>query len=171
MLLGETDRMWVITSVYERELALLIERQSREQLVAEVEVPAYPGRRFTGQVDRLQGTLDSATRTARVRILVDNPGDLLRAGMFARVHLLLPGQDEVLAVPPETVLTDEGRDFVFVRALPPYFMRRPVDVGRAWPGWVEITAGLAGDETLVTRGAFLLKSDVLRSKMGAGCAD
>jgi membrane fusion protein, heavy metal efflux system len=171
MLLGETDRMWVITSVYERELALLIERQAREQLVAEIEVPAYPGRRFTGEVDRLQGTLDSATRTARVRILVDNPGDLLRAGMFARVHLLLPGEEDVFAVPPEAVLSDEGRDFVFIRALPPYFVRRPVASGRAWPGWVEITEGLTGGETLVTRGGFLLKSDVLRSKMGAGCAD
>jgi cobalt-zinc-cadmium efflux system membrane fusion protein len=171
LLLGETDRMWVITSVYERELALLLEHPSRDHLLAEIEVPAYPGRRFTGSVDRLQGTLDDATRTTRIRILVDNPGGLLRAGMFARVRLMLPGEEEALAVPPEAVLEDEGRAFVFVRALPSYFVRRPVTVGRAWPGWLEISAGLAGGEALVTRGAFMLKSDVLRSKMGAGCAD
>ncbi len=42
--------------------------------------------------------------------------------------------------------------------------------GRTLDGWVEVSGIAAGDE-VVTKGAFLLKSDVLRSKMGAGCAD
>jgi len=52
----------------------------------------------------------------------------------------------------------------------PYFVRRPVRTGRKQDGWVEVT-GLESGAEVVTKGAFLLKSDVLRSKMGAGCAD
>jgi cobalt-zinc-cadmium efflux system membrane fusion protein len=46
-----------------------------------------------------------------------------------------------------------------------------VEAGRASVDWVEVRRGLAGGETVAASGAFLLKSDVLRSKMGAGCAD
>jgi cobalt-zinc-cadmium efflux system membrane fusion protein len=91
--------------------------------------------------------------------------------MFVRVRLLLDRGHAVLAVPAEAVLEDEGRSFVFVRHDSEYFLRRPVVAGRSSDGWVEITQGLRGGETIVTRGAFLLKSDILRSKMGAGCAD
>jgi cobalt-zinc-cadmium efflux system membrane fusion protein len=57
-----------------------------------------------------------------------------------------------------------------VRAEGPYFVRRPVAAVKASGGWVEVSGIAPGDE-VVTTGAFLLKSDVLRSKMGAGCAD
>jgi cobalt-zinc-cadmium efflux system membrane fusion protein len=46
-----------------------------------------------------------------------------------------------------------------------------VSPGRSAGGFVEVVGGLTGQEEVVTKGAFLLKSDVLRSKMGAGCAD
>jgi membrane fusion protein, heavy metal efflux system len=138
---------------------------------AEVTVPAYPGRTFPGRVDRMSGTLDETTRTARIRIIADNPDGLLRAGMFARVRLLVGGGARVLAVPSEAVLEDAGRSFVFVPATPPYFLRRPVRAGHPADGWVEILDGLREGDTVVSRGAFQLKSDVLRSKMGAGCAD
>jgi len=106
------------------------------------------------------------------RVVVPNPEGLLRPGMFARVDLLLPdGAGEAVALPEEAVLEDEGRTFVFVRATPELFARRPVVPGRAAGGWLEIAGGLRGGETVVARGAFLLKSDVLRAKMGAGCAD
>ena len=84
--------------------------------------------------------------------------------------MLIPGGGNGLALPEEAVLEDGGRSFVFVRARGPYFIRRAVTTGRTLDGWVEVAGIAAGDE-VVTKGAFLLKSDVLRSKMGAGCAD
>jgi cobalt-zinc-cadmium efflux system membrane fusion protein len=152
-------------------LAGLLREQEKGTVLAHVEVPAYPGRNFSGRVERVSGVVDEATRTTRVRVVVENPEGLLRSGMFARVHLHENGSEQALAVPAEAVLEDEGRAFVFVPAEPPYFVRRPVLVGRAWDEWVEVTQGLADGDMVVSRGAFALKSDVLRSKMGAGCAD
>ncbi|MDD5564955.1 MAG: efflux RND transporter periplasmic adaptor subunit [Thermoanaerobaculaceae bacterium] len=170
LLLADTSRVWVITTVYEREVAALLRAQRLGPVQATVSVAAYPDLTFKGHVEQVGGTLDEATRTARVRVVVDNPENLLRAGMFARVQLLLPGASGGLTLPEQAVLEDEGRSFVFVRAEGPYFIRRPVKTGRTLDGWVEV-GGIEPGAEVVVKGAFLLKSDVLRSKMGAGCAD
>jgi cobalt-zinc-cadmium efflux system membrane fusion protein len=89
----------------------------------------------------------------------------------ARVELLLPEGGDAPAVPADAVLEDEGRAFVFVHHHGPYYVRRAVQPGREAGGWVEIAGDVAVGQTVVAEGSFLLKSDVLRSKMGAGCAD
>lgn len=171
VLLADTTRIWVLALLYEREVGLVSEQQAQRPVRAEVTVPAYPGRVFPGAVERVGGTLDETTRTARARVVAENPDRLLRAGMLARVRLLGPAPAEVLAIPSESVLQDEGRQFAFVRHDEQSFVRRPVQIGRTWPGWVEVVSGLSPGQEVASRGAFLLKSDVLRSKMGAGCAD
>jgi cobalt-zinc-cadmium efflux system membrane fusion protein len=122
-------------------------------------------------VDFISPAMSKTSRTVKVRVAVPNPSRELLAGMFASVDLHLPGNEERLTVPRCSVLEDEGRSFVFVHRQDDYYIRRPVTPGRRLGDLLEIRAGLSGDETVVTVGAFLLKSDVLRSKMGAGCAD
>ena len=170
LLLADTAKVWVITTVYEREVAAVLQARRLGPVQALVAVSAYPDSAFKGHVEQVSGTLDEATRTARVRVVVENPKNLLRAGMFARVQLLVAGATGALTLPEEAVLNDEGRSFVFVRAEGPYFIRRPITTGRAVDGWVEVS-GIEPGAEVVTHGAFLLKSDVLRSKMGAGCTD
>ena len=82
-----------------------------------------------------------------------------------------PGGAAAVAVPKVAVLADEGRTFVFVHREGDYWVRRPVTLGRRSGDKVEIVAGLAPGQRIIADGSFLLKSDVLRSKMGAGCAD
>ncbi|HYN41460.1 MAG TPA: efflux RND transporter periplasmic adaptor subunit, partial [Thermoanaerobaculia bacterium] len=171
VLLADTSRVWVLTTIHEREVAAVLEAKAGGPVEADVVVPAYPGRTFRGRVDHVGGTLDEATRTAKARVVVENPGDLLRSGMFARVRLRVACEGGPLAVPSEAVVEDEGRSFVFVRLEGPYFVRRPVTVEHSEGGFVEVAGSLAAGDEVVARGAFLLKSDVLRSKMGAGCAD
>jgi cobalt-zinc-cadmium efflux system membrane fusion protein len=69
------------------------------------------------------------------------------------------------------VLADAGRTFVFVHKQGDYWIRRPVTLGASMNGTVAVLDGLAAGQTVIADGSFLLKSDVLRSKMGAGCAD
>ncbi len=169
VVVADTRRMWIQADLHESDVAAVT--AAGEHLDAEAEVAAWPGRRFRGTVDRVTGTLDPVTRTARARVVVANPDGLLRAGMFARVYLVVPTGGTAIAVPSEAVLEDEGRTFAFVRATGDYWIRRPITVGGRAGDEVAVLAGLAPGDEIVTRGAFLLKSDVLRSKMGAGCAD
>ncbi|MFZ5984477.1 MAG: efflux RND transporter periplasmic adaptor subunit [Acidobacteriota bacterium] len=172
LLLADTTQVWVQTTLYESEFAALLAVTPVTSVGAEVTLASYPGRVFRGRVDRIGGTLDEITRTATARVVVDNPDNLLRAGMFARVRLHLGDIAAAgLALPEESILEDEGRSFAFVSLEGPYYIRRPVTVGRREGGWTEIVTGVSKGDTVVSKGAFLLKSDVLRSKMGAGCAD
>ena len=169
--IGETSMLWVWCDLYERDLSRLSRTQLARNLRAAVSVKAYPGEEFTGTVDLVSPAMEEESRTVRLRVRVSNPGGRLLAGMFADVKVFLPGDEKALALPKSAVLEDEGRSFVFVHHHDDYYVRRPVTAGRAWGDRVEVVRGLRGGEIVVADGAFLLKSDVLRSKMGAGCAD
>ncbi len=79
LLLADTSRVWVITTIHEREVAAVLEAKAGGPVEAELTLSAYPGRTFRGRVDHVGGTLDEVTRTAKARVVVLNPGDLLRA--------------------------------------------------------------------------------------------
>ncbi|MBI5507424.1 MAG: efflux RND transporter periplasmic adaptor subunit [Deltaproteobacteria bacterium] len=168
---GDNTAVWVWADLYERDIAAVKRGQAAQKLAASVAVKAYPGEEFPGTVDLVSPAMDESSRTVKVRVEVKNTDGRLLAGMFATVKLFLPGTTETLAVPKNAVLEDEGRSFVFVHHHDEYYVRRPVVLGRTWAGWVEIKNGLESSQIVVAEGAFLMKSDVLRSKMGAGCAD
>jgi cobalt-zinc-cadmium efflux system membrane fusion protein len=169
--LGDATAVWVWADLYEKDIAAVKQGQAVARLAASIAVKAYPGQEFPGVVDLISPAMDESSRTVKVRVEVKNADGRLLAGMFAAVKLFLPGNDEALVLPRSAVLEDEGRSFVFVHHRGDDYVRRPVVVGRSWAGWVEIRKGLTTTPTVVAEGAFLLKSDVLRKKMGAGCAD
>ncbi len=169
--IGDGAAVWVWADVYERDVPAIQSALSRGPVSATVTVKSRPAEDFAGRVDFVSPAMDRDTRTARLRISLDNPDGCLMDGMFARIVVHLPGSEQALAVPRQAVLEDEGRSFVFIRQVGDYFVRRPVRVARAAGDWTELAGGLVEGAEVVTKGAFLLKSDVLRSKMGAGCAD
>ncbi|MBI5525297.1 MAG: efflux RND transporter periplasmic adaptor subunit [Deltaproteobacteria bacterium] len=168
---GDNGTVWVWADMYERDISTINHVHAVEKLAASVSVKAYPGEEFAGSVDLVCPAMDESSRTVKVRVEVKNPDGRLLSGMFAAVKLFLPGTDETLAVPRNAVLEDEGRSFVFIHYQGEFYVRRPVIPGRTWAGWVEIKNGLQPAQIVVAEGSFLMKSDVLRSKMGAGCAD
>jgi cobalt-zinc-cadmium efflux system membrane fusion protein len=105
-----------------------------------------------------------------VRLVADNVQGKLRPGMFVTAFIPLAECEHVVHVPESAVLTDEGRHFVFVELADALWIRRDIAVGHRDKGMVEVLAGLTGGETIATRGAFMFKSEVLKEKMGAGCA-
>ena len=168
---GDNSSVWVWADLYERDIAMVKHAQAKKPLAATIEVKGYPEQEFHGVVDFVSPAMSERSRTVKLRIAVPNPEGELLAGMFARVNVFIPGDEQVLAVPRKAVVEDEGRTFVFVHRQGDYYLRRPVTTGRRFAEFVEVVGGLGGDEIVVDGGAFLLKSDVLRSKMGAGCAD
>ncbi|MDR0965713.1 MAG: efflux RND transporter periplasmic adaptor subunit [Myxococcales bacterium] len=170
---SDSGVLWAWANLYERDLAAVKKGQAAQaqNLDAAISVKAYPGETFPGTVELVSPAMDEDSRTVKVRIQVKNDDGRLLAGMFAAIQIFLPGAEEALALPSAAVLHDEGRDFVFVHHDGDDWVRRPVRVGRRWAGWVEIEKGVEPSQTVMADGAFLLKSDVLRSKMGAGCAD
>ena len=171
MLLVDLETLWVWIDIYERDLGLLVQGGKSQAIQIEVSVNAFPNRVFPGVIDYVGAVMDQRTRTVKTRALVENTDGLLRPGMFCDVGILAGESEDALVVPESAVLEDEGTHFVFKAWKDEYFVQRPVTPGRRSQGVVEILGGLDEGEVVATEGAFLLKSDVLREKMGAGCAD
>jgi cobalt-zinc-cadmium efflux system membrane fusion protein len=163
---SDLSEVWVWAALKDADLAAVSAAGKAEAII---EGPA--GIVANGRVDLVSGTVSEQTRTARARIVVANPSGTLRPGMFVTVRIAGSDAATAVAVPKVAVLADEGRTFVFVHREGDYWVRRPVTLGRRLDDKVEIVAGLAPGQRIIADGSFLLKSDVLRSKMGAGCAD
>jgi len=171
MLLADLDAVWVWADIYEQDLHQLLAAEQEDPIPVKVFVGAFPDRLFEGNVDYIGATMQERTRTIKVRATVHNTDRLLRPGMFCEIQIGMDAGEDVLAVPKTALLADEGQHFVFKHWQDDLYVRRAVQKGREFFDTVEITEGLEPGELVVTEGAFLLKSDVLREKMGAGCAD
>jgi cobalt-zinc-cadmium efflux system membrane fusion protein len=171
MLLADLTTVWVWADIYEQDLSRLIQARNLGPIPVNVLVRAFPGKPFEGKIDYVGATMEERTRTVKVRATVENSERLLRPGMFCEIRMGISTREEVLAIPKVALLSDEGCDFVFRHWKEDYYVRRPVKKGREFPDRVEIIEGLEPGDRIVADGAFLLKSDILREKMGAGCAD
>jgi cobalt-zinc-cadmium efflux system membrane fusion protein len=86
--------------------------------------------------------------------------------MFANVRFRSEGQGETLAIPDGAVQTVGEQSVAFVRSSVDRFVVRPLLLGAAVDGWVEVVDGLEADETVVTSGSFALKSALLSGELG-----
>ncbi len=154
----DESRLWV-------EARLRPEQAVRVAVGAPARVSRDGRQWLTGRVVRIHHRVDEATRTLAVRIAVDNPQDRLHPGDYVEALVAVSAAQARIAVPEQAVVLLEGSPTVFVLA-GERLVPRPVETGRTVAGWTEIRAGLAEGETVVTQGAFFLKSLLLRDRMG-----
>lgn len=159
--IADISRVYVQAQVFEKDLG-----QVRLAQVASIKVDAYPDERFNGKVVTIGDVIDPQTRTAAVRCDVANPKSLLKLDMFATVELPMGTARPALTVPAEAVQNYEGKSVVFVRATPVRFEVRPVHLGRTVGSVAEIAAGVKAGDSVVTRGAFQVKSVLLAHELG-----
>lgn len=145
--------LWVIASFPESALARL-----KVGLPLELDVRAFPGRRFPARITRLGETLDPATRTLQVRAEVAAQG-VLKPEMIATVRLRIHA-GRALVVPESAVQNVEGKSTVFVESAPGRFQPREV-VGHAENGRLIVESGLKAGERVATEGSYFLKSQLM----------
>jgi RND family efflux transporter MFP subunit len=156
--IADLDTVWGQVDVFEKDLA-------RASVGARVSlaVAAYPGDRFPGEVTLVSSVMDEATRTVKVRVEVPNPRRRLRPGMFLAATIAEGAARERVAVPAPAIQEDgEGR-YVFIAEGGGRFRQQAVAVGAQDSGYVEVESGLEPGVEVVTDGAFVLKSELLKS--------
>jgi cobalt-zinc-cadmium efflux system membrane fusion protein len=163
---AELRHVWITVDVYEADLSRV-----RQGAIVTAVPTSLPGETFPGRVSYAGGIVDPVSRTFKVRVELENPGLRLRPGMFAQVRIATPQttSDSARITIPETSIQEvDGRQVVFVaRSTPGQFIARTVTVGaNAAGGLVAITSGLKSGERIVARGAFRLKSEMLKSSFG-----
>ena len=152
--LARLDGVWVTAEVPEAQSAWI-----KPGDPADVQVPAFPGMHFRGQVDYLYPELAQSTRSLKVRVVVNNPGLKLRPGMFASVHFQGASVENVLTVPSEAVIKTGIRSVVIVADDGTHFRPVGVRVGAEHGNRSEILEGLTVGQTIVASGQFLIDSE------------
>jgi cobalt-zinc-cadmium efflux system membrane fusion protein len=156
---GDLRRLWIMLDIYESDLTHIVVGAP-----AFVSTEAYPGRLFAAEVAYVGATVDTTSRTVKVRVVIPNGDEALKPGMFAEARIVLPDHEERIGVPQAALQTLEGNTVVFIPAGPRRFRAAAVTTGRSRAGaWVEITAGLALGDRIVTSGSFTLKADLEKS--------
>jgi membrane fusion protein, heavy metal efflux system len=155
--IADLSHVWVICDVYENDLATVHLGQK-----AEIRLTAYPGKIFTGTIGDIGAVLDPAIHTAKVRIQVDNPGMLMRVGMFANATFYGKTAQTRPAIPATAILHLHDRDWVYVPAQGTGSFRRvAVEAGDMLPnGMQEIKSGGINVGQQVVSNALTLQNTV-----------
>jgi membrane fusion protein (multidrug efflux system) len=124
-------------------------------LTLEARSVAYPDQVFEGKVASVDSRVDPNTRSVIVRALVPNDDGLLKPGMFLNVHLSR-GTADVLVVPEESLVPEQGDVFVFV-VQDGKASKRRIQTGQRAVGTVQVTDGLQAGEIVVTEGTQKLR--------------
>ncbi|WP_462320215.1 efflux RND transporter periplasmic adaptor subunit [Halochromatium sp.] len=125
-------------------------------LSIEAQAPALGDRSFVGEVASVSSRVDPVTRSVQVRARIENPERQLRPGLLMRVELLRDPRQAVMV--PEAAILQTGNEHAVLVVEDDAegqtaAQRRPVQVGLRRPGEVEIVAGLAAGERVITHGA------------------
>lgn len=156
---ADLSRVWVNISVYARDVHRIRRGQS-------VRVEAVDGGRIeVGKVDYIGASVGDETRAANARVVLPNRDRRWMPGAYVSAHIITESAVVPVAVPDEALQQVEGRISVFVED-GDGFAARAVTTGRTDGKWTEIRSGLKPGERTVTRGSFVLKSELLKSEAG-----
>ncbi len=143
--IADLSHVWVLCDVFENNLA-----QVHIGDRAEIELAAYPNRRLRGRVENISKVLDPNTRTAKVRIELENEGGILRPNMFAVAHFVSQGAHSRAVVPVSSILRLQDRYWVFIKIGDNKFRRTEVQAGPVnSDGTQQVLAGIQpGDQVI-----------------------
>jgi len=163
--LADRSVMWAMLNIPETALGRVRLGQS-----VELRFDSFPEQVFTGELTWISAEVDERSRMVRARAEVLNPDRVLKARMFARARLLTRSPEGALLLPANAVQQVDGRTIVFVKIEEDLFEARGVRIGARLDDRVEILAGLQTGEDVALQHVFPLKSQLLISRLGAGCA-
>jgi Cu(I)/Ag(I) efflux system membrane fusion protein len=151
--LVDTSMLWVVSDIYEHELALVKTGQK-----AEITLDSLPGKVFVATIDYVSPLLAGETRTAKIRFSLDNQAGDLKPQMFAKVALKVDLGSR-LVVPEDALINTGARQLVYVDKGDGYFEPREVGVGVKAEGMAEILSGLQAGEKVASAATFLIDSE------------
>ncbi len=163
------SKMWFVADVYERDLAWI-----KIGLTVEVSTPTVPGKIYTAPIAFIDPNLSEDTRTARIRVVIENPivGDPAkhRHELLHRVFangLIRIETPETLTVPRSAVLAIGADPIAYVVKSTGAYEPRTVKLGRVGDDFYEVADGLKEGESVVTNGNLLIDAQAHLNRGGA----
>ncbi|MCG3144123.1 MAG: Multidrug resistance protein MdtA [Gammaproteobacteria bacterium] len=161
---ADLTSVWVVVDVSASDLPMLALGSSLT-----FRPDSLIGETFTGTVTWISPKLDERTRTAKARMEIQNTDGLLRAGQFGRGSIQEEEFPDAIVVPREAVQWDGCCNVIFVEESQGVYETRKLRVGSETETERVILTGLVPGERVVTTGSYLLKTEILKGSIGAGC--
>jgi membrane fusion protein, copper/silver efflux system len=152
--IADVSLVWALVDVAERDLGNVAVGQS-----VTVRARSYPGRQFDGKISVIYPQVNRDTRTARVRIELQNADLALLPDMYVDAEIDTGSQEPVLAVAESSVLDTGSSQAVLVDRGQGRFEPRAVKLGRRGGGYIEIRHGIAEGDAVVTSANFLIDAE------------
>jgi hypothetical protein len=147
----DITRVRLVANVVEKDL-----KELETGNATRVQVDAFPGETFMGRIARVSPVLDPATRTAPIEIEIANPTYRLKPGMYARVGITTQTKKQALVLPSSAVVDLGGRRIIKKKKNETAVFKT-VTVGSEQGSVVEILAGLAEGDEVISTGAGALR--------------
>lgn len=161
--IADTHHMWITIDVSQSQIG-------RVAIGQPVRFRSEPSDdTVKGVITWLSTTVDEQTRTVKVRADVDNPEGRLLASTFGKAEIVVRESPQAIAVPTEAIQWEGCCHIVFVRLADDIFQTRKVQLGARDSHYTEVLVGLLPGEVVATTGSHVLKSEILKSNLGAGC--
>ncbi len=154
MSLGDLSSIWILAEVFERQSGWVSVGQP-----AEVRLSYQPGKVWEGVVEYIYPDLDPKTRTLKVRLRFDNPGELLKPNMYANIRIFGGPKEDVIVIPLEGLIRTGREERVIIDLGEGRFEARTVTAGIESGDYVEIIQGVDEGEKVVISGQFLIDSE------------
>jgi cobalt-zinc-cadmium efflux system membrane fusion protein len=164
--MADLSTLWMRINVPESLLATL-----KLDAITETRFDAYPEQVFIGKLTWIAPGVDTKTRMIEARVVVPNLNGLLKDGMFGRAVVQSGEAPPGITVPKSAIQEIDGRNVVFAQLEDDLFETRLVELGPARNGDVTVLAGLEAGAVIALEGSYILKSEFLKARLGAGCAD
>jgi Cu(I)/Ag(I) efflux system membrane fusion protein len=152
--LADLSRVWLLAEVFESQANWVKVGQP-----ADVKLSFVPGREWEGEVEYIYPRLDPKTRALKVRLVFDNPDEILKPNMFASVAIYGGPKENVLNIPREALIRTGQQERVIIDKGKGRYAQRQVVAGMETGDWVEIIDGLDEGEQVVVSGQFLIDSE------------
>jgi Cu(I)/Ag(I) efflux system membrane fusion protein len=161
--IADLSEVWVEGELFEQDLKLI-----RPGAQAHIEVAAYPGQHLMGRVSFVYPTVDTESRTNRVRVTVPNPDRRLKPGMFATMYFDVTVGSDLIVIPMEAIVVTGERNLVFVRDSSGVLSPRQIVLGARADHEAQVLAGLQEGERIVASANFLIDAESRLANTGGG---
>lgn len=153
MVLQNYDTVWIEVDIAEQDIAFMTQKTK-----ASVSMPAFGVKDQVAKVDYIYPTMNRATRTGRIRLVLDNPDGKFKPGAYADVTLETNVKKR-LSIPSDAILKSKDGDYVVLAKGQGRFQPVEVVIGLSYKGRAEVVSGLSEEDDVVISGQFLIDSE------------
>ncbi|KIO79037.1 cation transporter [Pedobacter lusitanus] len=152
--IADLSSVYILINIYESDITSV-----QTGYPVKITTLAYPGKVFTGHIDKVYNMIDPDMKVMRARVKIENPGNLLKPQMFANVVVSAKSNQDLPVINTRAIVLDNDRNYVIVRDGKAGVHIQPITISKRLEDHAYISSGLKpGDQIIASRQLFLYES-------------